>query len=140
MGQQIVDVEAFDLAAITIGGEDFDVGAGQMRSLQNRLTTAAAGSADDIPFQFETRSIAACHRDTLHLAEPEGVLGSGERRLFRAQAKPVTGIFAIGAGNDVAIDALDRAADRKAAIGGVGLERGLTGEGDELFIRHGLVF
>ena len=86
--------------------------------------------------QFVARSVAARDRDSRDLVQPEGRLGEGQRTDFGAQAKPVTGIFHIRAGDDHAIDALDRAADREAGIGGVGLEGGGAGGGDEVGVGH----
>ena len=84
--------------------------------------------------QFRARPIAARHRDPRDLVEAEGVLGGGEGALLGAEAEAVAGVFHVGAGDDLAVDAFDRAADREAGVGGVGLKRGGAGGGDQFFV------
>ena len=59
------------------------------------------------------RSVAAGNRDPRHLVQAEGVLGGGQRALLGAQAEAVAGVLHIGAGDHLAVDAFDRAADRE---------------------------
>ena len=61
----------FDLVAIAIGAEDLDVAAGQLRGLQDRLTTAAARRADFAPGQHFARAIPSGDSDTRDLVEAE---------------------------------------------------------------------
>ena len=64
------------------------------------------------------------------------MLRGGERALLGAEAKPVAGVFHIGARHDLAIDGLYRATDRKAGIRGVSAQCGLTGLFDQLPVVH----
>src|SRR5262245_7105790 len=59
-----------------------------------------------------------------------------KRALFRANSEAVAGVLDVDAGDDLAIDALDRATDGKAGIGCVGLQCGLASGGDQLFVGH----
>ena len=61
---------------------------------------------------------------------PEGVLGGGQGALLGAEAKTVAGVFHVGPGDDLAIHALDGAANRESGVRGVGLQRCDPGGGD----------
>ena len=71
------------------------------------------------------------------LCEAEGELGGGERALLGADAEAVAGILDIDPGDDPPVDALDRAADGEAGVGGIGVQRGGAGGGDQFFVGHG---
>ena len=79
------------------------------------VTDAAAG-------QLAARPVAAGDRDPRDLVEPEGGLGRGQRADLGADAEPVAGILHVGAGDDLAVDALDRAADREAGVRRIGAQ------------------
>ena len=71
--------------------------------------------------------IAAGDRDPRDIVQAEGELGGAKRALLGADAEAVAGILDIDAGDDPPVDALDRAADEEAGVGGVGLQRGGSG-------------
>ena len=78
-------------------------------------------------------------RDTGDAVEAEGVLRGGQRALLGADAEPVAGILHVGAGHDLSVDGLDRAADVEVRIRRVSFLCRLAGERNQLFRCHEFV-
>ena len=127
------------VAAVAAGADDLDVAPAELRRFEDRLAAPAARRDGIAPGQFGARPVAARDRDPRDLVEPERGLRRGQRADLGAHAEPVAGVFHVGAGHDLAIDAEDRAADREVRIRRIGLERGGARGGDQLFVIHGYV-
>jgi len=121
-----------DARAIAATAQDLDVAAPELGRFEDRLPTTAARRAYHL-------AAAPDDGDARDLAEPERVLGGGECALLGAQAKPVTGIFHVGASHNLTVGGLDCTANVKIRVRRVGLRRGLTSQIEQLFIRHALV-
>jgi len=115
--------------AVAAGTDDLDVPPGKLCRLENRLAAATTGRADNA-------TVSAGDGNPDDLAQSELVLGSAERALFSADAKPVTGVFHIGAGHHFALDGLHGAADLEARIWRIGPRGRLACEADQFLIRH----
>ncbi len=129
--------QPLDLGAVAACAKDLEIATGEVAGFEQSLTAAAAGGDAMVAGERVARAVAAGDRDAGDVLEAEGVLGGGQRALFGADAEPVAGVFHVGAGDQRAVRAEDRAADRIAGIGGIGLERGGAGGFDEVGVGHG---
>ena len=125
--------------AVAVRRDHLDVEAGQVRRLVDRLAAAAAGRHRIVAGQRAVRDMAAGDGDPRHLVEPERLARGGQRGNLGADAEPVAGILHIRAGDDLAVDRLDRAADAEPRIRRIGLERGGAGRSTRLHVFPSLV-
>ncbi len=62
-----------------------------------------------------------------------------QRALLRANAEAVAGVLHVSAGDDLAIDGFDRAADMEFRVGCIGFQRRFTRKRNQFIVCHALV-
>lgn len=135
MGDEARDAVLLDFVAVAAGAKNFNVPAAELRGFEDRLTATSAWRDRLLARQIAGNRTPG-NRNASHLIEPERMLRCGQRALLGADAEPIAGVFHVCPCDHLPIDTLDRAADVETGVGGIRLERGGTGQGDESVVVH----